>query len=154
LHEFGRREEASEPEGRDRGLLLIDDIMPSLLNRTQHIIDLSLQAQNRKQEVFQPIARFVQIVGDFMEDKKVRIDPTGDLIIQKDGKRSLLPTCPRGEATPDPAHRNVAPEERPFIFLQTSQNYPYTSSGRPKLSHLSKISTPIPRSLLRRTHRR
>ncbi len=98
LHEFGRREEASEPEGRDRGLLLIDDIMPlPLLNRTQHIIDLSLQAQNRKQEVFQPIARFVQIVGDFMEDKKVRIDPTGDLIIQKDGKKIATADLSSGE---------------------------------------------------------
>ncbi len=76
----------------------VNDIMPlPLLHRTQHIINLSLQAQQQKQDVFQPIQRFVRIVSDFMDDKEVMIDPKGDLVIRKDGAVIALADLSSGE---------------------------------------------------------
>ncbi len=106
LHEVERQGSVGQAEGieniedrsEETNRLLVDDIMPlPLLKRTQHIITLSLQAQNQKQVVFQPINGFLQIVGEFIDDKEVKIDPNGDLTIQKDGKRIAIADLSSGE---------------------------------------------------------
>jgi predicted ATP-dependent endonuclease of OLD family len=82
---------------KDTGIL-IDDIMPlPLLRRTQHIIKLSLAAENDKQEVFQPVRRFVQIISRFISDKRLQISARGDLEIHKDGKPILSQQLSSGE---------------------------------------------------------
>jgi predicted ATP-dependent endonuclease of OLD family len=67
-----------------KGSLSIDNVIPlSLLNRTRHIINLSLFAQQRKQEVLKPITVFVKTVRDFIEDKYFDISDTGEITIRK-----------------------------------------------------------------------
>lgn len=98
-HEFGGQGRVGErEEGEKAGSLTVDDIMPlPLLKRTRHIIDLSFQAQNQKWEVFQSIDKFVRIFGKFIDDKQVKIDSNGDLIIQKDGKKIAIADLSFGE---------------------------------------------------------
>ncbi len=78
--------------------LRMEDLMPLVLfKRTQHIINLSLEAQNKKLEIFQPINKFVSIVGQFMEDKEVIVGQNGDLIIRKEDKIIAISDLSSGE---------------------------------------------------------
>jgi len=78
--------------------LRIDDIMPmSLLRRTQHIIELSLAAEQEKQKVFELIDLFTQTIKSFMVDKDITMTPSGDLQITKEQKIINIPALSSGE---------------------------------------------------------
>lgn len=78
--------------------LTIDDIMPmSLLRRTQHIIGLSLTAEQGKQRVFELINLFTQTIKEFMEDKEISMTPNGDLQVTKEQKAINMPALSSGE---------------------------------------------------------
>lgn len=99
--------------------LNIQDIMPlSLLKRTQHIIDLSLEAEQKKKSVFELIDLFIDTIKNFIDDKDVSITPSGDLQTKKMQKTILLPALSSGEKqllillTETLLQKNA-----PFIFL-------------------------------------
>jgi len=78
--------------------LRIDDIMPmSLLRRTQHIIELSLNAEKEKQKVFELIDLFTQTIKSFMDDKDITMTPNGDLQITKEKKVINMSALSSGE---------------------------------------------------------
>ncbi len=111
------QKETNEPSV-DLGQRLIDSIMPfPLLKRTQYIINLSLQAQGRRQQIFQPIERFVQILREFIDDKEVDIS-NGELAIRKDGKRLLTDDLSSGEKQLlILLIETLLQKEEPFVFL-------------------------------------
>ena len=69
-----------------------------LLKRTRHIIDLSLEAEEKKKEISQPVRKFLEIASDFMNDKKLAINPaTGTLNVTKEGRIIPLLDLSSGE---------------------------------------------------------
>ncbi|MCA9733043.1 AAA family ATPase [candidate division KSB1 bacterium] len=77
-------------DGEDSYTINLNDILPiPLLRRTQHIINLSLDAEKQKQSISRPIRQFVQLIGDFMEDKSLQINPSNGEITVKKGKKDI-----------------------------------------------------------------
>lgn len=100
--------------------LSISDILPlPLFRRTQHIIDLSLKADKDKQKVIGPIQKYLDTVRGFMEDKELSITPSsGELIIQKDGKRIDIFDLSSGEKQLlILLTETLLQKQEPFIFL-------------------------------------
>lgn len=103
----------------NKGTMSINDIMPlSLFKRTQHVINLSLEAEGKKQEIFSPIRKFINILGKFLRDKKIYTNQSGELTVEKDGNTIPIPQLSSGEKqliillTETLLQRN-----QPFVFL-------------------------------------
>lgn len=108
----------SQTKKSSRGLR-VDDIMPmSLLRRTQHIIGLSLKAEQQKQQVFELVDLFTQIIKSFIDDKDVTITPSGDLQVMKGKKVIGMPALSSGEKQLLILLTETLLQKRaPFIFL-------------------------------------
>lgn len=78
--------------------LNIDDILPiPLLKRTQHITQLSLNAETKKQELFAPVSRFLKTLKEFIDDKEITVGAGGELIVQSNKKPIPIPELSSGE---------------------------------------------------------
>lgn len=77
----------------------VDDLLPiPLLRRTQHIIELSLHAENAKKIIAEPITKFLEIASSFIKDKDLSIDRnSGSLIIKKNDQSLPLMSLSSGE---------------------------------------------------------
>ena len=76
----------------------VNDIMPfPLLGRTQHIIELSLQAENSKRQISQPVQQFLQTLQSFLKDKTLVVSDTGELVVARDGTSIDVPHLSSGE---------------------------------------------------------
>jgi predicted ATP-dependent endonuclease of OLD family len=65
----------------------VSDITPlPLLKRTQHIINLSVEADRQKKTISKPISQFVNIITEFISDKNFKINSKGAIEITKDSK--------------------------------------------------------------------
>lgn len=63
------------------------DMLPlPLLRRTQHIIALSLKAKEAKEEITQPIRKFLKIAQEFISDKELRLTSGGSLEVKRGNK--------------------------------------------------------------------
>jgi len=70
-----------------------------------------------RQQIFQPIERFVKILGDFIDDKDVGIS-NGELTIRKDGKRIPTDDLSSGEKQLlILLIETLLQKEEPFVFL-------------------------------------
>lgn len=129
----------------DRGQQLIDSIMPfPLLRRTQYIINLSLQTQSKRQQIFQPIERFIKILGEFIDDKEVGIF-NGELTIRKDGKRIPIDDLSSGEKQLlILLIETLLQKEEPFVFLADEPELSLHVEWQAKV--ISSIKTLNPRS--------
>ena len=77
---------------------LFDDVLPlPLLNRTQHIVDFSIKAENEKKKIFGPINNYLNQLKDFIQDKKFTLIQSGSLIIEKDNTEIPLTRMSSGE---------------------------------------------------------
>jgi predicted ATPase len=75
----------------DQKALTVDDVLPfSLLRRTQHIIDLSTNAEHMKNKILKPVSTYLDILKKFAKDKEFHLNPdlSGELLISK-GKTFL-----------------------------------------------------------------
>jgi ABC-type lipoprotein export system ATPase subunit len=54
-----------------------------LIYRTRRIVDLSVDADRNKQAIFAPIARYVNLLRDFMTDKQIEAGLNSELSIKK-----------------------------------------------------------------------
>lgn len=106
-------------EAEKSNKLTVDDIMPmSLLKRTQHIITLSLQAEQEKQKVFELIDLFTEILKSFMDDKNISMTPNGDMEITKDQKEINATALSSGEKQLIILlTETLLQKSAPFIFL-------------------------------------
>lgn len=97
----------------------IDDIFPiSLLRRTQHIINLTKKAEDEKQLIFQPIKQYIDIILDFIEDKKFKFSPNGEFQIFRDSKQIFVPQLSSGEKQLlILLTETLLQKNQPFIFL-------------------------------------
>jgi predicted ATPase len=68
-----------------------------LLRRTQHIISLTQKAEAQKQEIFQPIKQYVEIIKSFIEDKEFKFSPTGEFQIFRENKQISFEQLSSGE---------------------------------------------------------
>lgn len=106
----------------------IDDILPlSLLSRTQHILNLSTDVENKKNEILNPVNVYLNILRKFAKDKEFRLNPdqSGELLISK-GR------------TPLPLEQLSSGEKQLFILLteallQRSQRFIFIAD-EPELS--------------------
>ncbi len=70
----------SDADGRPKTI----DIKPlEALRKTRKIIDLSLDAKNKTQEIFSQVDMFLKIVRDFIADKKFEFE-AGKLVVETD----------------------------------------------------------------------
>ncbi len=100
--------------------LAITSIVPlPLLKRTQHIINLSLEAEKEKQEIFKPIKQFLKIAAEFMVDKQLNIEySTGKLLVMKDSKSIDLLDLSSGEKQLlILLIETLLQKNQPFVFL-------------------------------------
>ncbi|HEY3295042.1 MAG TPA: AAA family ATPase [bacterium] len=110
----------------------IDTIMPlPLIKRTQQIVDLSLDAQSKKNDIFKNLNLFFSILHEFIDDKKIGLSSEGllNVVLKPQGKSA------EELAAADPATIEIGDlssgekqlmvllaetllqEEVPFIFL-------------------------------------
>jgi len=78
--------------------MLVNDILPlPLLRRTQHIIKLLSEADAKKQEINLPINSYIAALEAFIDDKKGRISPQGELVATKGDRLISVPHLSSGE---------------------------------------------------------
>lgn len=76
----------------------IEDIFPlSLLRRTQHIVNLTKTTEEKKQIIFQPIKKYVDIILSFITDKQFKFGSNGELQIFRDNKQVSISQLSSGE---------------------------------------------------------
>jgi predicted ATPase len=99
--------------------MTIDEALPlSLLKRTQHVINLSLEAENRKQEILSPIRKFIRILGKFLHDKKIYTNQSGELTVERDGDVVPIPQLSSGEKQLIILlTETLLQRDQPFIFI-------------------------------------
>lgn len=97
----------------------VEDVFPlSLLRRTQYIVNLTKKTEEKKQVIFEPIRRYLEIIQNFVEDKKFKFQPSGELSMTKGKKSITISQLSSGEKqllillTETLLQRN-----QPFIFL-------------------------------------
>ena len=84
----------------NRGHLKVDDLLPlSLLKRTQHIVELSTEIENKKKSIFKPVDDYLGILRNFAEDKTFQLNPdlSGELLVSKGKTRLSLEQLSSGE---------------------------------------------------------
>lgn len=134
-----RESENSETKG-----VSIDDIMPmSLLKRTQHIIGLSLNAEQEKQEVFALIDLFTHTIKSFMDDKNISMTPNGDLQIIKEKKIINMSALSSGEKQLlILLIETLLQKNAPFIFLADEPEISLHIEWQSKIiSSIKKLNT-------------
>lgn len=68
---------------RKRGLS-VNDVLPlALLNRTEHIVGLSTDIEDKKRAIFRPVEDYLHILRQFAKDKTFSLNPdlTGELLV-------------------------------------------------------------------------
>jgi predicted ATP-dependent endonuclease of OLD family len=76
----------------------VSAIMPlPLLKRTQHIINLSFEAEKEKAIILRPVQQFTEILRSFITDKDIALNPNGELIFSKDDKVIPVTNLSSGE---------------------------------------------------------
>lgn len=84
-------------EAKDQGVSIEAVVPLPLLRRTQHIINLTQKAEALKQEIFQPINQYVEIIKGFIEEKEFSFSPTGEFQIFKENKQISFDQLSSGE---------------------------------------------------------
>jgi predicted ATP-dependent endonuclease of OLD family len=80
------------------GGINVEDIFPlSLLRRTQYIVNLTKNTEEKKQEIFRPIFGYLNTILGFIEDKKFGFNSSGELEITKDAKPISIAQLSSGE---------------------------------------------------------
>jgi predicted ATP-dependent endonuclease of OLD family len=82
----------------EKKALGVNEVMPlPLLRRTQHIIDLSLDAETQRRAIAQPKQQYLQILQSFFLDTKVQLSDGGDLSFSKGDKAIDIGQLSSGE---------------------------------------------------------
>jgi len=80
--------------------LFVNDVLPlSLLNRTQHMVELSTDIENKKKAIFKPVDDYLGILRQFAEDKTFSLSPdlSGELLVYKGKTKLSLEQLSSGE---------------------------------------------------------
>lgn len=88
---------ASQTKKKD---LFVNDVLPlSLLNRTQHIVELSTDIENKKKAIFKPVEDYLEILRKFAKDKTFSLNPdlSGELLVYKGKTKLSLEQLSSGE---------------------------------------------------------
>jgi len=105
---------------KDKPKLEIRDLLPlPLFRRTQHIIDLSLKAESAKQKKTEPIHKYINMLQEFMDDKRLSIrSKTGEFLITKDEKEINIFDLSSGEKQLlILLTETLLQKQQPYIFL-------------------------------------
>ena len=77
---------------------LFDDVLPlPLLNRTQHTIKLSIEAEKDKKFIFSALNNYLEKLNGFMIDKKFIFRTSGELVVNKNNTEIPLEKISSGE---------------------------------------------------------
>jgi ABC-type cobalamin/Fe3+-siderophores transport system ATPase subunit len=82
-----------------------DDVLAfSLLNRTMKMLELSHSYQNERNEIMEPVNKYIDILGKFMRDKSFKFNAKGEMNIflknsnkEKEDKRINIKSLSSGE---------------------------------------------------------
>ncbi len=82
----------------NKSVFTIDALLPlPLFKRTQHILDLSLKADEERKRIFEPIENFLDLLREFIKDKEINTNQSGFLIFKKDKREIPITELSSGE---------------------------------------------------------
>lgn len=123
--------------------ITVDDIFPvPLIKRTQHIVSLSKKLQDDKKNIFSHIAKFINILTGFIEDKNFEFDSSGDLIAKINGREIKISELSSGEKQILVfLIETLLQENKPFIFIADEPELSLHIEWQAKLlSSINKIN--------------
>lgn len=97
----------------------VNDLIPLiLLRRTESIIDFTKESERKRKQIFEPISNYLDLLSNFIEDKKFHIQERGGLAVNKDGDKFYTSLLSSGEKQLIILLTEVLLQEsKPFIFI-------------------------------------